>query len=108
MQDVVKTLIDRAADRLGSKAELGRQLGVARARVSDWHSGVKPCKPDDLAAIAFFAGYNAMNVLAAATIAENEGTPVGEILKAQFGSQVPPLAAYLSANHSQKIRCVLC
>lgn len=88
---LVKDLIDKAAKNLGSQAALARELGVHRAQITNWKSGTHVCKPDDLAAIGYFAGYNALNILAAATIKEAEGTKKGKVLEAALGKEIPAL-----------------
>lgn len=88
---LVKDLIDKAAKNLGSQAALARELGVHRAQITNWKRGTHVCKPDDLAAIGYFAGYNALNILAAATIKEAEGTAKGKVLEAALGKEIPAL-----------------
>lgn len=85
IMDVTKTLIDKAAEKLGSQKAIAEKLGVDQNRVSQWKNGHAPIQPDDLAAIAYLAGYNAMNVLAAATIQNAAGTPKGELLDEALG-----------------------
>lgn len=88
---LVETLIDKAAKNLGSQAALARELGVHRAQITNWKRGTHVCKADDLAAIGYFAGYNALNILAAATIKEAEGTAKGKVLEAALGKEIPGL-----------------
>jgi len=104
MQELVKLLIDKAAANLGSKANLARRLGVTPQRINDWRSGKDRCMAPDVAAMGFLAGYSAMNLIAAVAIAESEGTLRGEVLKQAFGSNVPELDRYLSANRAKKMR----
>ena len=83
--DLVKTLIAKAAEKLGSQAALARELGVHRSQITNWKSGTDKCQAADLAAIAYLAGFNAMNVLAATTLKEHEGTQKGAVLNAALG-----------------------
>lgn len=106
MQELVQLLIDKAAKKVGSKTKLAKRLGVTPQRVNDWRNGKDRCMPTDMAAIGFFAGYNATNLIASATIAMHDGTPKGEVLKEAFGPDVPTLEQYLLANRAKKIRCV--
>lgn len=85
--DVTRTLIDKAAKALGSQKAAAEKLGVDQNKVSQWKNGHAPIQPDDLAAIAHLAGYNAMNVLAAATIQNAAGTPKEALLDEALGKQ---------------------
>ncbi len=86
--DLVKTLIAKAAEKLGSQAALARELGVHRSQITNWKSGTDKCQAADLAAIAYLAGFNAMNILAAATLKEHEGTQKGAVLNAALGKEI--------------------
>ena len=86
--DLVKTLIAKAAEKLGSQAALARELGVHRSQITNWKSGTDKCQAADLAAIAYLAGFNAMNVLAATTLKEHEGTQKGAVLNAALGKEI--------------------
>lgn len=88
---LVETLIARAAEKQGSQAALARELGVHRAQITNWKNGTDKCQPADLAAIAYLAGYSALNVLAAATLKEYEGTQKGAVLNAALGKEIPAL-----------------
>lgn len=88
---LVETLIAKAAEKQGSQAALARELGVHRAQITNWKNGSDRCQPADLAAIAYLAGYNALNVLAAATLKEYEGTQKGEVLNEALGKEIPGL-----------------
>lgn len=88
---LVETLIAKAAEKQGSQAALARELGVHRAQITNWKNGTDKCQPADLAAIAYLAGYNALNVLAAATLKEYEGTQKGAVLNAALGKEIPGL-----------------
>lgn len=52
----LKAAIDRASSILGSKAELGRRLGVSPQRITDWYTDIRPCPSHQVAAIARIAG----------------------------------------------------
>ena len=88
---LVETLIAKASEKTGSQAALARELGVHRAQITNWKNGTDKCQPADLAAIAYLAGYNALNVLAAATLKEHEGTQKGVVLNAALGKEIPAL-----------------
>lgn len=88
---LVETLIAKAAEKQGSQAALARELGVHRAQITNWKNGTDKCQPADLAAIAYLAGYNALNVLAAATLKEYEGTQKGKVLEAALGKEIQAL-----------------
>lgn len=83
--NVTRTLIDRAAELLGGQNAVAERLGVSGSKLSQWKNGKARIQPDDLAAIAHLAGYNAMNVLAAATIQHAAGTPKEALLEEALG-----------------------
>lgn len=83
--DTVKTLIDAAAKVCGSKKSLAEKIGVMPQHISQWASGHRKCQPDDIAALADIAGFDAMQFLARATVENTEGTKKGEVLKRSLG-----------------------
>ncbi len=66
-------LIDKAAEKCGTRYKLAQALGVAPAQVYDWREGRKPCSPADQARIAAFAGEDALQQLVRATIDQAKG-----------------------------------
>ena len=112
---LAKTLIERACINAGSAVELSKMLGVKPQRITQWKNGHLKCQPDDLAAIAAIAGYNALNVLAAATLEATEGTAKGAVLDAALGKAMKA-TGYASNGGStpqnslkdQLIQCILC
>ena len=76
----VKDLIDKAAEKCGSRYKLAQHLGVTAAQVYDWETGRKPCSPADQARIAGFAGEDAVQQLVRATLEQARG----ETRKAQL------------------------
>lgn len=69
----VESLIDRAAQRVGSKIKLAQALGVGTSTVYDWSYGTKQCSPADRARIAAFAGEDAVQELVRATLENAKG-----------------------------------
>lgn len=78
----LQKLIERAAEKTGSRYQIAKQLGVSANLVNDWYKGRVPCQPADQARIADLAGENAVDALVEATLEKHEGTPRGEQLKA--------------------------
>lgn len=72
-QQSVKTLIDHAAERVGSVSALSRMLDVATSTVLDWKAGRQNPSPGDRARIAAFAGEDAMQELVRATLENAKG-----------------------------------
>lgn len=112
---LVETLIARAIEKTGSGSELARMLGVPRSKITQWKNGHAKCQPDDLAAIGAIAGYNALNVLAAATLEATEGTKKGAVLDAALGKAMKATgyenSGGLTPPKSLKdhlIQCILC
>jgi len=106
--DVTRTLIDKAAKELGSQTAVAERLGVSLSKLSQWKGGHAPIQPDDLAAIAHLAGYNAMNVLAAATIQNAAGTPKGALLDEALGKSWTDSAKPEKGASVRLIQCILC
>lgn len=112
---LVETLIEKAIQQVGSGAELARKLGVPRSKISQWKNGHARCQPDDLAAIGAIAGFNALNVLAAATLEATEGTEKGAVLDAALGKAMKLTDAENKSGSVTKmslkerlIQCILC
>lgn len=119
MEDIeeVKTLIDKAAKVCGSKSELARRLGIAQQHVSQWASGSRTCQPEDIAAMAHIAGFDAMEFLARAIVRKAEGTKKGALLKSGLGKYLPAIGAAIATSGTSaaglecvahSIRCILC
>ena len=117
MQDIeeVKTLIDKAAKVCGSKSELARRLGIAQQHVSQWASGSRTCQPEDIAAMAHIAGFDAMEFLARAIVRKAEGTKKGALLKSGLGKYLPATGEAMNSNGgaaegssgvARSIRCI--
>ena len=112
---LVQTLIEKAIIQTGSAAELARQLGMPRSKITQWKNGHAKCQPDDLAAIGAIAGYNALNVLAAATLEATEGTAKGAVLDAALGKLMTATGYAENGGSTPKkslkdhlIQCLLC
>lgn len=108
---IVKTLIDKAAKVCGGKKVLAEKMGVRPPVISDWASGARKIQPDDLAAIAHIAGFNAMNFLALATLEDARGTPKEKVLQDALGESIRQLESTLlggSSPNDHKIQCILC
>lgn len=100
MQDLImlKTLIDNAAKMCGSRGELANRLGVVPQHIGQWCSGARKCQPDDIAAIAVIAGFDAMEFLARATVESTDGTKKGELLKKSLGKYLLATGAAIASN----------
>lgn len=112
---LAKTLIEKACIQVGSATALAEMLGVRPQRITQWKNGHLKCQPDDLAAIGAIAGYNALNVLAAATLEATEGTAKGAVLDAALGKAMKATGyannGGLTPQKSLKdqlIQCILC
>ena len=113
----VQTLIDRAARLCGSKAALAEKLGVMPQHLSQWASGSRTCQPEDIAAMAHIAGFDAMEFLARAIVRKAEGTKKGALLKSGLGKYLPATGEAMNSNGgaaegssgvARSIRCILC
>ena len=81
----VKTLIEKAAARTGSRIKLATALGVGTSTVYDWERGTKPCSPADRARLAAFAGEDAVQELVRATLETAKGEVRREQLQRVLG-----------------------
>lgn len=91
----VQTLIDKAAQKVGSRYKLAKALGVSPSQIYDWDDGRKPCSPADRARLAGFAQEDAVQELVRATLEATEGTLRGEQLKKVLGKLSPQTGAAL-------------
>lgn len=108
---LVETLITKAAKRAGSQKNLAEMLGVSETVVSGWKSGKRKIQPEDVAAVAHIAGYNATNFLALATLNQAKGTPKEKVLQEALGESIKQLESMLldgSRTNSPEIQCILC
>jgi len=110
-KETLKTLIDNAAKVCGSKKALAERLGVMPHHVSEWASGARKCQPDDQAAMAGIAGFNAMETLARATVEAAEGTKKHEVLLGTLGKYLLATGAAIgssgaAASVDNLIRCI--
>lgn len=104
---LVETLITKAAKRAGSQKNLAEMLGVSETVVSGWKSGKRKIQPEDVAAVAHIAGYNATNFLALATLNQAKGTPKEKVLQEALGESIRLLESTLldgSSSNSQEIQ----
>lgn len=112
---LVETLITKAAKRAGSQKNLAEMLGVSETVVSGWKSGKRKIQPDDLAALAHLAGFNALNFLALATLEGAKGTAKEKVLQEALGESIRQLESTLlsgstppKSSNSREIQCILC
>lgn len=118
----VKTLIDKASEKCGTRYKLAQNLGVTPTQVYDWEQGRKPCSPADRARLAGFAGEDAVQELVRATLETARGDTRREQLHQLLGKSsraiggalgfvVPALISLTSGPAeaaSYLIRCILC
>jgi transcriptional regulator with XRE-family HTH domain len=84
-ENYAQLLIDKAAEKGLKRVDIAEALGVRDTIVTEWRSGKRKCKPADLAAIAYLAGFDATQILARATADEFEGTKKGQLLARALG-----------------------
>ncbi|WP_287919374.1 helix-turn-helix transcriptional regulator [Comamonas sp.] len=91
----VEILIAKAAERHGSQKVVAEMLGMTPANLSSVKSGKRKMQPDDLAALAHLAGFNALNFLAMATLEQSKGTPKEKVLQEALGELIQQHGAML-------------
>lgn len=108
---LVETLITKAAKRAGSQKNLAEMLGVSETVVSGWKSGKRKIQPEDVAAVAHIAGYDATKFLALATLNQAKGTPKEKVLQEALGESIRQLESTLlsgstplKSSNSQEIQ----
>ena len=112
--ELTKTLIDKAAEKCGSKAAVARALGLPQPQVVDWQAGRRKAQPHHIAALAELAGLDAIKFLAVAQMNDLEGSKTGQVLARALGKSALAIGGALagvSANASpvvDLIRCILC
>lgn len=108
----VTTLIDKASKICGSKKALAEELGVMPQHIGQWASGARTCMPDDIAAMAIIAGFDAMQFLARATVQRTEGTKKGLVLARGLGKTLVAIGAVAATTGASArtvgdlIRCI--
>lgn len=70
----VQALIQKAAASIGGQNELARRIGYSNGQVSNWAAGREPCPPKAQAVLADLAGFDAIETVAYALVAQ-EGNP---------------------------------
>ena len=95
--DELNELIDQAKKQAGNDTKLAKLLNTTPSRVSDWRHGRKTCQPEDQAMLASIAGFNAIEVLARATVQQYEGTPKGNMLMRALGKGSLAIGAALGS-----------
>jgi len=92
----VKTLIDKAAEKVGNRHKLAKILNCAISQIYDWHAGTKRCSPADRARLADLAGEDALQELVRATLEETAGTTRGDQLESVLGKSSRQIGAALN------------
>jgi DNA-binding transcriptional regulator YdaS (Cro superfamily) len=92
--DSVKTLIDKATSKCGTRYKLAKMLHVAPANVYQWETGAKTCPNEVRALIAQIAGDDPIQELVRATI-ENAKGERQEQLRQILGKQLHQTGAVL-------------
>jgi predicted transcriptional regulator len=118
----VKTLIDKASNRVGSRIKLAAALGVGTSTVYDWEYGTRTCSPADRARLAGFAGEDAVQELVRATLETARGDVRKDQLQKLLGKSLRAIGVALGTvllapisltsgpaeAASYFIRCILC
>lgn len=120
--EAVKTLIDRAANKVGTRYKLAQVLNVPASTVYNWETGRKPCPAEDRARLAGVAGEDALQELVRATIENAKGEVkraqleklLGKISRATgeglhtVALSVASLTFLMDQGSDYLIRCILC
>lgn len=100
-ENYAQTLIDKASEKGLRRVDIAEALGVRDTIVSEWRTGKRKCKPSDLAAIAYLAGFDATQMLARATAEEFEGTKKGQLLARALGKTLLATGGVLATVSAQ-------
>lgn len=112
---LVETLIAKAVKKQGSQKIVAEMLGMTPANLSSVKTGKRKIQPDDVAALAHLAGFNALNFLALATLEGSKGTAKEKVLQEALGESIRQLESTLlsgstplKSSNSRDIQCILC
>lgn len=84
-QEELIFLIKSASEIAGSQKELASMIGAKPTHISGWKKGTRKVSPEDRAAMAAIAGFDAQAELDRATVEYWAGTPKGAILMRALG-----------------------
>ena len=116
----VKTLIDKAAEKVGTRYKLAKLLGVTPSRIYDWEEERTPCSAADRARLAGMAGEDAVQELVRATLEKTAGTKRGDQLQTLLGKWSHQTGAVVNSvllvlvsigsgmMNLDVLRCILC
>ena len=94
----LNTLIDKASEIVGNDAQLGKQLGFSRQKISDFRAGRQTATPEDQAILAAIAGLDPLQTLARAMVEKHEGTPKGDMLMRALGKALLVTGAVIGSS----------
>jgi hypothetical protein len=89
MNEQLVKLIAEASAIAGNDHKLSKLLNVAQPAIVMWKSGSRPCPPEEVASIAYVAGYDPVAWYVRATLWKFAGTPKGEKLAKVLGKALP-------------------
>jgi hypothetical protein len=89
MNEPLNKLIAEASAIAGNDHKLSKALGIAHTSVIGWKNGSRPCPPEEVASIAYVAGYDPIAWYVRATLWKFAGTPKGEKLAKVLGKALP-------------------
>lgn len=95
-QESVKSLIERAGQKVGSVNKLAKVLGAPSSQVYDWRDGRAPCSAADRARIAAFAGEDPVQELVRATLENARGEVRQQQLQQILGKSLRAIGAVLA------------
>lgn len=89
----IKRLIDAASETCGGQNKLAAAIGYPKGVLSNWASGREPCPAKAQAAMAHFAGLDAVEVMALATVEHERNPQRKEALIRALGKRFAPVGA---------------
>lgn len=76
------SLLDKATQKAGNEAKLGKLVLATRHNVNAWKHGIRPCPLEAQVLMASIAGLDVETVMREALLERNAGTARGEKLEA--------------------------
>lgn len=89
MNHLLKKLIEDASSIAGNDHRLSKMINVPQVSIIQWKNGTRPCPPEEVASIAYVAGYEPIEWYVRATLWKFAGTPKGDKLAKVLGKALP-------------------
>ena len=83
----IRNMIEKAAASVGGQNKLAAAIGYSKGQLSNWYAGREPCPAKAQAAMAPLAGMDGLEVMALATIEQEDDPRRKEVLLRALGKR---------------------